>query len=175
MIEIYLILGIAGILIGLIVAIYFFKKYEDTKDKVEKPQVDIIHLQRERLARGIARSIAVRLGRVYEAIFPHSPFSKYNPADIFFFGGKPIDYIVFDGLSERKITQIVFLDIKSGTGSLGDVERQVKRIIKKEKDKIDFQTVHTTKKKPLISEKDIEKILPVMKEEIKKLFSSKEN
>ena len=56
-----------------------------------------------------------------------------NPADARFIGS-PVDYIIFDGLTEvadeksREI-RIVFMDVKKGTGSLTRTQRVIKKAV----------------------------------------------
>ena len=60
--------------------------------------------------------------------------SEYSPKDFRHFGD-PIDYIVFDGLSElqkgdiSELRNVVFLDIKTGNSRLNTVQRRVRDAI----------------------------------------------
>lgn len=69
----------------------------------------------ERRARdhAIKTSDGVRLGQLAEQFVPFLPQFRYNPRDAHFLG-KPIDFVVFDGLCDEGIDQIVFVEIKSG-------------------------------------------------------------
>ena len=83
----------------------------------------------------IRRSLSTIIGRVGEHIAPVLVFSNYgiNPKDLRFIG-TPIDYIGFKGLSDGKLEEIVFLEVKSGkTERLTEREKQVKEIIDSKK------------------------------------------
>lgn len=51
-------------------------------------------------------------GEIYEKILPTLPEFPYAPKDMVFVG-KGTDYIVFDGLSEGDLREIIFLELKS--------------------------------------------------------------
>ena len=61
----------------------------------------------------VRRSSAVVSGKVSEHLAPYMAAFPYNPKDARFLG-TPIDLLVFDGLSEDDLREIVFLEIKSG-------------------------------------------------------------
>jgi len=76
----------------------------------------------------IHRSQSVTRGKITEHIIPYLPGFKYNPKDARFIGS-PIDLIVFNGLSEGEVAEIVFIEIKTGVSSLSNRERRVREAI----------------------------------------------
>ncbi len=64
-------------------------------------------------------------GEVYEKILPALPDFPYAPKDMIFIG-KGTDYIIFDGLSEGRLREIIFLELKSGSATLNTNERMIK-------------------------------------------------
>jgi len=75
------------------------------------------------------RSKSVMLGQITEHLVPFLPDFKYNPKDARFLG-TPVDLIVFDGLSDGQLKQVVFIEVKSGSSKqLTQRERQVRDII----------------------------------------------
>ena len=76
------------------------------------------------------RSISSRKGNFIEQIAPYLPNFKYNPADLRYVG-KPVDYIVFDGLDENNLRKIVFLEVKSGRSSLNLREEKARKVVEK--------------------------------------------
>ncbi len=78
----------------------------------------------------IKRSKSILAGQFIEVIAPFFPNFPYNPKDLKFLGS-PIDYIVFDGLTNGKLKEVIFLEIKSGKSKLNDNEKQLKNIIDK--------------------------------------------
>ena len=88
----------------------------------------------------VKRSKAVINGQVAEQIAPFLPDFPANPSDARFIG-KPVDFIVFSGLSENeKIDEILFVEVKTGKSLLSEREKEVKKAIEKGK-------VHYVKKR----------------------------
>ena len=67
-------------------------------------------------------------GEIYEKILPSIPNFPYAPKDMVFVG-KWTDYIIFDGLSEGDLREIIFLEIKSGKSRLNANEKMIKKIL----------------------------------------------
>lgn len=76
-------------------------------------------------ADAVRRSSAVVSGKVSEHLAPYMDAFPYNPKDARFLG-TPVDLLVFDGLSEDDLREIVFLEIKSGGSTLTTRERRVR-------------------------------------------------
>ena len=79
----------------------------------------------------VKRAKAVINGQVAEQIAPFLPDFPANPSDARFIG-KPVDFIVFSGLSENeKIDEILFVEVKTGKSLLSEREKEVKKAIEK--------------------------------------------
>lgn len=79
-------------------------------------------------------------GQVAEQIVPFLPEFKYNPSDAHFLG-KPIDYVVFDGLAKNDLQRIVFLDIKCGKkANLNPKQNKIKDLVQNKK--VTWDTIH---------------------------------
>ena len=76
-------------------------------------------------ADAVRRSSAVVAGKVSEHLAPYMGAFPYNPKDARFLG-TPVDLLVFDGMSEDDLREIVFLEIKSGGSTLTTRERRVR-------------------------------------------------
>jgi predicted Holliday junction resolvase-like endonuclease len=76
-------------------------------------------------ADAVRRSSAVVSGKVTEHLAPYMPAFPFDPRDARFLG-TPVDLIVFDGMSEDALREIVFLEIKSRGGALSARERRVR-------------------------------------------------
>ncbi|HEV8365072.1 MAG TPA: Holliday junction resolvase-like protein [Gemmatimonadaceae bacterium] len=76
----------------------------------------------------ITGSQAAVAGRVFERVAPYLPGFGYNPRDVRFVGD-PVDFVVFDGLSEGNVRNVVFVEVKTGLGELNGNERRVKAAI----------------------------------------------
>ena len=73
----------------------------------------------------VKRSKSSILGEVYEKIVPCLPNFPFSPKDMVFVG-KGFDYLVIDGLSEGKVEEIVFLEVKTGTSTLNANEKKIR-------------------------------------------------
>jgi len=76
-------------------------------------------------ADAIQRSQSAIVGKVTEHVVPYLPEFSYNPKDARFIGS-PVDFVVFDGLDRGVVEQVVFIEVKTGSGSLTRREKQVR-------------------------------------------------
>lgn len=79
-------------------------------------------------ADAIERSQAVVKGKVAEQLVPFTEAFMYNPRDARFLGA-PVDFIVFEGMTEGSVDRIVFIEIKTGRSGLSKRERQIRETI----------------------------------------------
>ena len=80
----------------------------------------------------IERSRAVLGGQFSEQLAPFLPDFKYLPTECRFVG-KPIDFMVFKGMDEKKIDEVVFVEVKSGKSKTSPVEKSLKETIEKKR------------------------------------------
>lgn len=87
--------------------------------------------QREDAARTDAhrRSRATFGGQALEELAPLFPDFPFNPKDLRFIGD-PIDYVVFDGLTEGTLREVVLLEVKSGRSTLSPSQRSIRDALK---------------------------------------------
>lgn len=71
------------------------------------------------------RSGRTRVGTTVEQLVPFVKEMPYDPSDMRILSGGPVDYVVFDGLCEGKVHELVFLDVKTGKARTKDVQKQV--------------------------------------------------
>ena len=76
----------------------------------------------------VKQSRAVLSGQFSEQIAPYLPNFPYKPTEARFIG-KPIDFVVFRGMDEKKIDEVVFVEVKTGKSNLNSVERSLKKTI----------------------------------------------
>jgi predicted Holliday junction resolvase-like endonuclease len=75
-------------------------------------------------------SRAVLGGLVSEQMAPLLPGFPFDPGDCRFIG-KPVDFLVFKGMNQKAITEVIFLEVKSGTGrALNDQEKRLREAVK---------------------------------------------
>lgn len=70
-------------------------------------------------------SARTRVGNTVEQLVPFMEDFPYDPSDARFIGGGPIDYVIFDGLTDGKIRELVFIDIKTGKAKKNDSQKLV--------------------------------------------------
>ncbi len=89
----------------------------------------------------IKRSQAVIMGKVTEHLVPFFPDFKYNPKDVRFLG-TPVDFVVFDGLSDSDVLKkVTFLEVKTGkSAGLSNRERHVRNCI--ETKNVCYEIIH---------------------------------
>lgn len=73
----------------------------------------------------VQRSLAVTVGKVFEQLVPYLPDFRFNPKDARFLG-TPVDFVVFDGLSDGQVRRVVFVEVKTGGADLSARERRVR-------------------------------------------------
>lgn len=79
----------------------------------------------------VKRSRAVIGGQVAEQLAPFLPGFPCNPGDCRFVG-KPVDFVVFSGMTENNsIEEVVLVEVKTGTSVLSEREKQIRDCIKK--------------------------------------------
>ena len=76
----------------------------------------------------VLRSQAVTVGKVSEQLVPLLPGFTFNPKDVRFLGS-PVDLVVFDGLCDGELQEVVFVEVKTGAAGLSGRERQVRDAI----------------------------------------------
>ncbi|MEE9593841.1 MAG: Holliday junction resolvase-like protein [Candidatus Hydrothermarchaeales archaeon] len=80
----------------------------------------------------IKKSRAVLSGQFSEQLAPYLPDFPYKPTEAKFMG-KPIDFIVFKGMDEKEITEVVFVEVKSGKAKINKHERILRDAIKEKR------------------------------------------
>jgi predicted Holliday junction resolvase-like endonuclease len=114
-----LILIIASIIVIFIIG-YLIGKYitsQKLKDQIPEIRED-----------AIKHSRAVLSGQFSEQLAPYLPDFPFKPTEARFIG-KPIDFVVFKGMDNKKIDEVVFVEVKSGQSQLSNVERSLRNTI----------------------------------------------
>lgn len=122
---------LTGILIGALFVYLWWKQ------KVPAERQDAIDRSRANLG-----------GQFAEQLAPYFPNFPYKPNELRWLG-KPIDYVVFKGMDENDISEIIFLEVKSGKSQLNEHQKQVKRVVEEKKVSWEQYTVNemVTKKR----------------------------
>lgn len=125
-----------GILVTGAIAFVLFILLDAAKKQVEQAEADALvkastYLKAEEKrmrADAIARSKSVVRGKVAEQFVPFAEDFDYNPRDARFLGS-PLDFIVFEGLTEGELLRVVFIEVKTGKSRLTRRERQLRDVI----------------------------------------------
>ena len=80
----------------------------------------------------IMKSRSVLGGHFSENLAPYLPDFPYLPNECTFVG-KPIDFLVFKGSDEKNISEVVFVEVKSGKAKLTQHEKNLKETIDKKR------------------------------------------
>jgi predicted Holliday junction resolvase-like endonuclease len=88
-----------------------------------KAQVDAARAQSRMLSR------SSRDGVGGENVAPWMPGFPYEPRDASFLG-KPVDYVVFDGLDDGELREIVFVEVKTGQSGMTKRGQQIRRAVR---------------------------------------------
>ncbi|HLC71520.1 MAG TPA: Holliday junction resolvase-like protein [Candidatus Nanoarchaeia archaeon] len=110
---------IIGYLIGKIITTHTLNK--EWEDKIPEQRADAINRSRASLG-----------GKFSENLSPYFPDFPFHPTEMRWLGS-PVDYIVFKGMDNDKIEELVFLEIKSGKSVLTSREKQIKKLIEEGK------------------------------------------
>ncbi len=114
-IAMIIVLLIAVLLVGYLIGRYITQK--QLKQKIPEIRED-----------AIKQSRAVLSGQFSEQIAPYLPDFPYKPTEARFIG-KPIDFVVFKGMDDKKIDEVVFVEVKSGQSQLSKVEKTLKSAV----------------------------------------------
>lgn len=76
----------------------------------------------------ISRSRSVLTGLFSEQLAPYLPDFPYLPTEARFVG-KPIDFLIFKGLDEKNVSEVIFVEVKSGKSKLSTTEKTLKDAI----------------------------------------------
>jgi predicted Holliday junction resolvase-like endonuclease len=80
----------------------------------------------------VKRSRSALTGQVSEQLAPYLPGFPWNPNEVRFLG-KPIDFLVFKGMDEKRIDEVVFVEVKAGESTLSPVERSLRDAIQEKR------------------------------------------
>lgn len=114
------VIGILVLLIIILFVGYLIGRYTSKRYYEEK----IPTLRRD----AIKQSRAVLSGQFSEQIAPYLPDFPFKPTEARFIG-KPIDFVVFKGMDEQKIDEVIFVEIKSGKSQLSKIQKSLKSSI----------------------------------------------
>ncbi len=125
--DLLTIILIVVFLIGLAIAYKIGSKHGSfRRDKHWEKQIP------EHRKDAISKSRAVLSGHFSEQLAPYLPDFPFNPVECKFLG-KPVDFLVFQGMDNKEINEVIFVEVKSGKSGLNKSERSLRDAIKNKK------------------------------------------
>jgi predicted Holliday junction resolvase-like endonuclease len=128
---------ILALVLGFILGYYYVRARITAIEEKLRAELEIWKLEAAGDIRkdSVNRSRSTLKGKIAEQMAPVLPDFGFNPADARFIGS-PVDYIVFDGLTrvsddKGDDIQIVFMDVKKGSGALTRTQRLIKLAVEK--------------------------------------------
>ena len=94
-------------------------------EELKERTADLLLRQKRATTKSEKTAIAVGIGKIIEKILPAHKNFDLIPADCRFLA-EPIDMIVFDGVSENKVKNITFMDVKTGGATLNTHQKQIR-------------------------------------------------
>ena len=94
-----------------------YKKHLEWQKNLVKIREDIAERQR----------VGIK-GKVTEAFAPFLPNFPYKSSECKFIGD-PIDFVAFEGLDERDVKGVHFVEVKEGSSKLSKHQKQIKELI----------------------------------------------
>jgi predicted Holliday junction resolvase-like endonuclease len=113
------------IVLALLIAAALFAVYQIGKLIGEKRATDKFP---EAKKAAVQRSRSVLSGMFAEQLAPYLPNFPFSPTEAKFIGA-PIDFLVFKGLDDQRIEEVIFVEVKSGSARLNHNEHGLKDAI----------------------------------------------
>lgn len=80
----------------------------------------------------IQASRRVLTGQFSEQLAPYLPGFPFSPSEARFIG-KPVDFLIFKGMDEKQISEVVFVEVKSGNAQLNQQQMHLRRVVEEGK------------------------------------------
>lgn len=119
----------------------YLNKERFLKEKLRHLKSDIAaahkEIIKEKVDKALLSSRSAIEGHIAE-LFPVFQKTKINPADLCaLIPTSPMDFVVFDGLFQKEVTKITFVDVKKGSATLSPTQKSIRDTI--EDGKIEFK------------------------------------
>jgi predicted Holliday junction resolvase-like endonuclease len=130
-----LIFIVAGLCAGFVLGYYYIRPRITAIEEKYRADLERWKLEAEGEIRkdSVNRARSTLKGKIAEQMAPVLPEFPFNPADARFIGS-PVDYVIFDGLTDvaddkKKEIRIVFMDVKSGNAVLTRTQRVIRQAV----------------------------------------------
>jgi predicted Holliday junction resolvase-like endonuclease len=126
-----------ALILGFVLGFYYVKAQITAIEEKSRAELETWKMEAAGEIRkdSVNRSRSTLKGKIAEQMAPVLPDFCFTPADARFIGS-PVDYIIFDGLTrvsddKGDEIQIVFMDVKKGSGTLTRTQRLIKQAVEK--------------------------------------------
>ncbi len=122
------------LVVALMAAVVFLAvKYTYLKANFNQRVNEWLQKEEIRIRRdAIERSARTLSGKTLEKLIPFLEKFPYNSHDLRWLGD-PVDFIIFDGHSDKSPKQIVFCEVKSGNSNLSKSQNEIKELVENKK------------------------------------------
>ena len=107
--------------------------YQEQLEAIKEEKARLKKLKEQGNTRSQVGAKSVNIGFILERIAPVMGSFRFHHNDcrsMF----DPIDYVIFEGLSEKgKVNKLFFIDIKTGGARLNNSQKEIKAVIEKKK------------------------------------------
>ena len=121
------------------------KLYEERIAELRERAKEIREKRRQISMRSELGAKAINIGFILERLTPAMKTFRFNTDDcrsLF----DPIDYIIFEGLSEKgKVDRLIFTDIKTGGARLNNHQKAIKTVVDKKRLTLDIYSQEVVK------------------------------
>lgn len=116
-----------------VIIVFLSVRYAQLKSGFEQRVKEWSETEETRIREdAITRSARTLSGKALEKLIPFLEKFPYNAHDLRWLGD-PIDFVIFDGYSEKSPKQIVFCEVKSGSSNLSKNQNEIKELIENKK------------------------------------------
>ncbi len=115
-----------GVLLGMRVA--RFRAENAYVEILRQKEIEWGQGEEQRRKSAIAHSRQIIGGHFGEQLAPYLPDFPFDPTEARFVG-KPVDFVVFNGLARGDVSEIVFVEVKSGGSKMNRNEASVKAAV----------------------------------------------
>jgi len=129
-----------AILFVVFLGLFIWQRSKNEQMK-KQHELDLIETRKD----AVKRSRSIIEGQVAEQLVPHFPEWKYTPSEARFIAS-PLDYVVFSGLSENNVKEIIFIEIKTSKSQVTKRQKSVREAIKNGKVRYELLEIKNDRK-----------------------------
>jgi predicted Holliday junction resolvase-like endonuclease len=98
----------------------------------KKSDLEILNLIKRNRKEAVEKSRHILKGQFNEQLSPFRKDFKFRASECRFLGA-PIDFVCFEGLDNKQVEKVIFIEVKSGKSQLNQTEKSIKKAIQNKK------------------------------------------